>query len=127
MELESLKELYVDQLRTLYDAEHQFRDTLPRMIEAATSRELRDTLEHLQEQTPVRIERLDSIFEKLGQSAAGQTSKGMHALVEETEEVVRSSGDPSVRDAGLICAAQRNIHYQIAVYGCARTFADLLA
>lgn len=126
MELDSLMELYLDQVGMLVDAEKRTLKVLPRMIEAASAGELRDAFEHFQERTRTHISRLQTIVNQLDRPLDSKAT-AMQALIEEAEEVVKSPGDSSVRDAGLICAMQRIGHYQIAVYGCARTFADLLA
>ena len=126
MKLESLHDLYVGELKDLYNAENQLLKALPKMAKAATSPELQAAFEEHLEQTKGQVERLESIFEELGVSPKGKKCKAMEGLVEEGSEVIDATGDDSVRDAALIAAAQRVEHYEIAGYGCARTFAQLL-
>ena len=126
MKLKTLQDLYVDQLKDLFNAENQLLKALPRMAKAATSPELSDAFtEHLAE-TKVQIERLETIFTELEVSPRGKTCKAMAGLLEEGAEAISEDADPCVRDAALIAAAQRVEHYEMAGYGCVRTFARLL-
>jgi ferritin-like metal-binding protein YciE len=126
MPLDSLHDLYVTELKDLYSAEAQLLKALPRMAKGASSPDLRAAFtEHL-EVTRRQVERLDAIFEELGAKARGKKCKAMEGLIEEGKEVLAEDGDPAVVDAALICAAQKVEHYEIAGYGCARTFARLL-
>lgn len=126
MALDSLHDLYVDELKDLYNAENQLLKALPRMAKKATSLELKAAFtEHL-EVTRGQVERLDRIFERLGVSPRGKKCKAMEGLIEEGKEVIGEDGDPAVIDAALIACAQRVEHYEIAGYGCVRTFATLL-
>jgi ferritin-like metal-binding protein YciE len=126
MSLDSLHDLYVDELKDLYNAENQLLKALPRMAKAAAAPELKAAFtEHL-EVTRKQVERLDRIFEGLGVGPKGKKCKAMEGLVEEGKEVMEEEGEPSVIDAALIAAAQRVEHYEMAGYGCARTFANLL-
>jgi ferritin-like metal-binding protein YciE len=126
MKLESLKDLYLEQLKDLYSAETQLVDALPRMAEAATARDLRQAFnEHLR-QTQEQVRRLERIFQDLGENPKGHTCEGMKGLVKEGEEMIKMRGEPAVLDAGLIAAAQRVEHYEIAGYGTVRTYAELL-
>lgn len=126
MSLDSLHDLFVDELKDLYNAENQLLKALPRMAKAATAPELKAAFtEHL-EVTRKQVERLDQIFEGLGTSPKGKKCKAMEGLVEEGKEIMEEDGDPSVIDAALIAAAQRVEHYEMAGYGCVRTFAALL-
>src|SRR5687768_5070352 len=126
MSLDSLHDLYVDELKDLYNAENQLLKALPRMAKAATAPELKAAFtEHL-DVTRKQVERLDQIFEELGVSPKGKKCKAMEGLVEEGKEVMQEDGDPSVIDAALIASAQRVEHYEMAGYGCVRTFATLL-
>lgn len=126
MKLDSLQALLMDELSDIYDAESQLTKALPKMAKAAHSAELREAFEtHLQE-TMTQIDRLKKIFEQLDQKPKSKTCKAMKGLVAEGDEMAKESGDPAVLDAGLIGAAQRVEHYEIAAYGCARTFAELL-
>jgi len=122
----SLLGLYVDELRDIYNAEKQLTKALPKMAKAATSEELRDGFtEHL-EQTNGHVERLEQIFEALGESAGGKKCVGMEGLIAEGSEVMEEDFEGDVMDAALISAAQRVEHYEIAAYGTLCAFADLL-
>jgi ferritin-like metal-binding protein YciE len=126
MSLDSLHDLYVEELKDLYNAENQLLKALPRMAKAATAPELKAAFtEHLAV-TQKQVERLDQIFEELGVSPKGKKCKAMEGLVEEGKEIMQEDGEPSVIDAALIAAAQRVEHYEMAGYGCVRTFANLL-
>ena len=126
MPLDSLHNLYVDELKDLYNAENQLLKALPKMAKAATAPELKDAFtEHL-EVTRKQVERLEQIFTELGVSPKGKKCKAMEGLIEEGKEIMEEDGDPSVIDAALIAAAQRVEHYEMAGYGCVRTFANLL-
>lgn len=126
MKLDSLRKLYIDELRDLYSAENQLLKALPKMAKAASAPELQQAFQkHLQE-TKGQVERLEKIFESLGKSAKGKTCKAMKGLVEEGAELLKEDAQPEIRDAGLIAAAQRVEHYEIAGYGTVRTYARLL-
>lgn len=126
MDLQSLKDLFVDELRDLYDAENQITDALPKLIEKAQQPQLKSALqEHLQV-TRGQIRRLDTIFQRLNEKATGETCKGMKGVIKEGDDMVGRDGNPSVIDAGIISAAQRVEHYEMAGYGTVRTYADLL-
>jgi ferritin-like metal-binding protein YciE len=125
MEQNDLRELYIDELRDLYDAENQLIKALPKMAEAATSAELRSGFEEHLEQTRGHALRIEEIFNELGEKAKGKKCKGMHGLVDEGEDLVGEFEGP-VLDAALISAAQRVEHYEIAAYGTVRTFANIL-
>jgi ferritin-like metal-binding protein YciE len=126
MPLYTLKDLFVHELRDLYDAESQSLKALSRLAERAHSDELRAALEEHQILTKKHVARLDRIFEKLGVSAEGQTCNGMKGLIKEAEKLLEEDAEDAIRDAGLIAAAQRMEHYEISAYGTARTFADSL-
>jgi ferritin-like metal-binding protein YciE len=126
MKLESLRELLVDELKDLYSAENQLVKALPKMAKAAASPELKAAFEEHLEETKGQVDRLVTIFEQLEGSPKGKKCKAMEGLVEEGSEFIDADGDDSVKDAALICAAQKVEHYEIASYGCARTFATLL-
>jgi ferritin-like metal-binding protein YciE len=124
--LENLQQLFVRELRDLYDAETQITHALPKMIVAAHNTELQEALqEHLQV-TKHQISRLDRIFEMLNEKPTGETCKGMKGLLKEGDEIASADGDPSTIDAGIITAAQRVEHYEMAGYGTVRTYAELL-
>jgi ferritin-like metal-binding protein YciE len=121
-----LRELYVEQLQDLYNAESQLIKALPKMADAADSEELRSAFEEHLEQTRQHVERLEEIFERLGEKAKGEKCKGMEGLIKEGSEVMKEDLPEPVKDAALIAAAQRVEHYEIAGYGTVRTFATLL-
>jgi ferritin-like metal-binding protein YciE len=126
MKVNSLQELYTEQLRDLYDAENQIIKALPEMIDAATSPDLKDALnEHLQI-TKTQATRLEQIFEQMGEKAKGETCKGMKGVIQEGSDLVDEIEDDDTRDAGIIAAAQRVEHYEMAGYGTARNYASLL-
>jgi len=127
MEKKRLKELYVDELRDIYNAESQLVKALPKMAKAATSDDLRAGFEDHLEQTKQHIYRLEEIFTTLGEDPSGKKCKGMEGLIEEGGEMIDDEDlDGEVLDAGLISAAQRVEHYEIAAYGCVRTYANIL-
>lgn len=126
MKLKTLHDLYVDELKDLYSAEHQILKALPKMAAAASNTKLAKAFtDHLKE-TEDQVARLDKIFKKLDVSPTGKTCKAMKGLLEEGKDVLDEDADPTVRDAALIAAAQRVEHYEMAGYGCVRTFARLL-
>jgi len=126
MKLESLKDLYLEQLRDLYSAETQLVEALPKMAEAATATDLKKGfLDHLK-QTQEHVKRLERIFKGLKEDAEGEKCKGMEGLIKEGSQMAKMKGEDAARDAGLIAAAQRVEHYEIAAYGTVRTYAELL-
>jgi ferritin-like metal-binding protein YciE len=126
MKLDTLKTLYIDELRDLYNAENQLIKALPKMAKAASSEELQDAFEKHLEQTKTHVERLEEVFEEIGEKPKGKTCKAMKGLIEEGSEILHEDGEESVIDAGIIVAAQKVEHYEIAGYGSVRTFAQLL-
>jgi ferritin-like metal-binding protein YciE len=126
MKLDSLKELYVDELKDLYSAENQLLKALPKMAKAATSAALKKGFEKHLEETKGQVKRLEQIFTALGESPKGKKCKAMEGLVEEGKELMEEDAEPEVMDAALIAAAQRVEHYEIAGYGCVRTYAGIL-
>src|SRR5690349_25094363 len=126
MKLDTLQKLYVEELRDLYNAENQLLKALPKMAKGASSEELKNAFEKHLEQTETHVERLENIFEQLDQTPKGKTCRGMKGLIGEGSEILKEEGDPSVLDAGIIVAAQKVEHYEIAAYGSVRTFAELL-
>ena len=123
---EGLKELYIDELKDLYNAENQLVKALPKMAKAASSEELSQGFEEHLEQTRGHVQRLEKIFQSLGESPKGKKCKGMEGLVAEGAEVMEEDFEDSLMDAALIGAAQRVEHYEMAGYGTARTYATLL-
>jgi ferritin-like metal-binding protein YciE len=123
---ESLKKLYVDELKDLFSAENQLLKALPKMAKAASSAELRAGFEKHLEQTKVHVQRLEEIFQSLDESPKGKKCVGMEGLVKEGSEVMEEDFDDKVLDAGLIGAARRVEHYEMAAYGAACEFAKVL-
>jgi ferritin-like metal-binding protein YciE len=126
MEENSLKELYIDELKDLYSAENQLVRALPKMAKAAESDDLRAGFEAHLEQTRGHVSRLEKIFANLGESPKGKKCKGMEGLITEGGEMIEENDKSEMRDAGLISAAQRVEHYEMAGYGCVKTYATLL-
>ena len=126
MQMNSLRELYVEELRDLYSAENQILKALPRMIRAASNKELQRAFTLHERQTQQHVKRLDRIFRMLDESARGKKCKGMEGLLEEGAELIKERPEPEVLDAGLISAAQRVEHYEMAGYGTVRTYARQL-
>jgi ferritin-like metal-binding protein YciE len=121
-----LGELLVDQLKDLYSAENQIIKALPKMAKAATSPDLKRAFERHLEETRRQVDRLNQIGETLGVKLTGKKCKGMEGLIEEGKEVIEEGFEEDVLDAGLIGAAQKVEHYEIAGYGTARTHAEML-
>jgi ferritin-like metal-binding protein YciE len=126
MSMESLMDLYIDELKDLYNAENQLLKALPRMARKAASPDLKAAFEEHLGQTEGQVNRLEKIFKRLGEKPTGKTCKAMKGLVEEGKEIIDEEGEESVLDAALIGAAQKVEHYEIAGYGTARTFASML-
>jgi ferritin-like metal-binding protein YciE len=127
MKIDSLQNLYISELKDLYNAEKQIIKALPKMAKAASSSELQQAFKEHLEETKQHVSRLEQVFESLGKSASGKTCKGMEGIIEEGEEMISEAKDDSVRDAALIAAAQRVEHYEIAAYGTVRTYAQQLS
>lgn len=126
MQLQSLDDVFDEQLGDLLDAERQLVEALPKMAQAASEPKLRKAFEeHLQE-TKDHRNRLEEIFGQLGKTASSETCKAMQGLIAEGEEIIAAQGDALAKDAALIAAAQRVEHYEIAAYGTAKTLADQL-
>jgi ferritin-like metal-binding protein YciE len=123
---QGLKELYIDELKDLYNAEHQLVKALPKMAKAASSDELRQGFEEHLEQTKGHVQRLEKIFQALGESPKGKKCKGMEGLIEEGSEVMEEDYEGNTKDAALIGAAQRVEHYEIAGYSTVRSMAQTL-
>jgi ferritin-like metal-binding protein YciE len=126
MEIDSLRKLYVEELKDLYSAEKQILQALPKMAKKATDAKLKQGFEQHLKQTEGHVERLDRIFEALGKSGRGKKCKAMEGLIEEGKEVMQEDMEPEVMDAALIAAAQRVEHYEMAGYGTCRTWAQVL-
>jgi ferritin-like metal-binding protein YciE len=124
--MDRLEDLYLHELRDIYNAEKQITKALPKLIKKASSEELKESFqEHLQE-TEGQINRLDQIFQRLDQSSSGIKCAGMEGLLKEGEELLKEDAAPEVLDAGIIVAAQKVEHYEIAAYGSLCTFAEAL-
>ena len=126
MELASLQDLFLHELKDIHSAEKQILKALPKMAKAATNEQLKAGFKEHLAQTEEHVARLEQIFQKLGKKAGGQKCKGMEGLLEEGSEMIEEDAEPEVKDAGLIAAAQRVEHYEIAAYGCAKTYARVL-
>jgi ferritin-like metal-binding protein YciE len=124
--LKSLRDLYIEQLQDLHSAELQLTKALPGLAEAATDNALKAAFNEHLEQTKIHVERLEGICRQLDVSPKGHTCKAMKGLIAEGKEMATQPAEPAVRDAGLIAAAQRVEHYEIAGYGCVRTYAEVL-
>jgi ferritin-like metal-binding protein YciE len=121
VKLDSLQALFEKELADLYSAETRLTKALPELARAAACPELRRAFEDHLGETQGHVARLTRVFEQLGEKPSGNTCKAMKGLISEGSALLHESGDPAVRDAGLIGAAQRVEHYEIAAYGCART------
>ncbi len=124
--MQTLDDMYMDLLKDLYSAEKQLVKALPKMAKNANASDLQDAFQEHLKQTEGHVDRLERIFSDMGGSPRGKKCVGMEGLVEEGSEIMKEDADPSVRDAGLIAAAQKVEHYEIASYGTARTWANRL-
>jgi ferritin-like metal-binding protein YciE len=125
-EVATLQDLFVKELSDIYSAEKQILKALPKMAKAASAPELRQAFEKHLKQTEGQVDRLDRVFKTIGETPKRIKCKGMEGLIEEGEEIIKDKGEPSVVDAGLIAAAQRVEHYEIAAYGTVRNYAETL-
>ncbi len=126
MKVNSLKELYLEELKDVYDAENQIVKALPKMAKATSTPELRRAFEEHLEQTKGHVRRLEQIFEGLGEQAKARKCDGVRGIIEEGEDVMSDGQEGPVRDAGLIAGAQRVEHYEMAAYGSLKTWAKQL-
>lgn len=126
MKAESLRDLYVEQLKDLHNSETQLIKALPKFAKAASSGELRRAIEEHLQQTKQQASRLEELFSDLNEDPRGKKCKGMEGLIKEGDEVLKEDMGPDLHDAAIIAAAQRVEHYEIAGYGCVRTYANLL-
>ena len=126
MELEHLMDLYVDELKDVYNAEKQILRALPKMAKKASHPELRRAFENHQSMTEEQVKRLETIFDDMKLPRRGKKCVGMEGLIEEGQEMMEEDADPDVLDAAMISAAQRVEHYEIAAYGTLRTYARQL-
>jgi ferritin-like metal-binding protein YciE len=126
MTIETMDDLFLEQIEDLYDAENRLVKALPKMAEAATSQPLRHAFESHLEETRGHVRRLETIFRQLGKDPKSQTCEAMKGLIEEGEDIIDDVDNLALRDAGLIAAANRVEHYEIAGYGSAKSFAEKL-
>jgi ferritin-like metal-binding protein YciE len=126
MQKDSLRELYIDELRDLYNAETQLVKALPKMAKGAANEQLREAIEDHLRETSEHVSRLEQIFEQLGEKPSGKKCLGMEGLVKEGSETLKEDFSEAVKDAAIIGAAQRVEHYEMAGYGTVKAFAELL-
>lgn len=126
MNLSSLHALFVDELQDIYDAEQQIAEALPQMADAAANPDLKQAFESHLAETADQIDRLDRVFEIIGVMPSGIECAAARGLIEESDDVIESLGEPAVKDAALIGAAQRVEHYEMASYGTACALAKQL-
>ena len=126
LEFNSLNDLFVNQIEDLYDAENRLTKALPKMAEAANSNQLKQAFQQHLTETQGHVSRLETIFRELGIEPKRETCEAMKGLIAEGEEMIGAKGDPEVKDAALIAAAQRVEHYEMSGYGTAKTFAKRL-
>lgn len=123
-EFNTLQDLFVAEIQDLYDAEQQLVEALPQMADAATTPMLKEAFREHFNQTQTHVSRLERVFASLDLEPEAKTCPAMKGMIKEGKEIISAKGDPAVRDAGLIAAAQRVEHYEIAGYGSVRTFAE---
>ncbi|MBK8905913.1 MAG: ferritin-like domain-containing protein [Anaerolineaceae bacterium] len=126
MNLNSLHDVYVHELKDLYSAEKQITEALPKMVKAASDQSLKDAFSHHLDQTQGHLQRVRQILDELDENPGNVKCDGMEGLIKEGEDVIKTSGDSTAKDAALIAAAQRVEHYEIAAYGAARSHAKIL-
>jgi ferritin-like metal-binding protein YciE len=122
--LTTLRDLLIEELKDLYDAENQLVKALPKVVRAASSTQLKEAIQGHLEETRGHVKRLEQAFKHLGESATGSHCDAMEGLLEEGEDIMEEEGEESVVDAGIIAAAQKIEHYEIAGYGCVSTWAE---
>jgi ferritin-like metal-binding protein YciE len=124
--IRTFEDLFIEEIKDLYNAEQQLTRALPRMAKAASTPELKQAFQDHLEQTREQVARLEQVFEEIGAPVKGKTCQAMKGLIEEGQELVKEGMEPELLDAGLIGAAQRVEHYEIAAYGTVRTMAETL-
>lgn len=122
----SIEHLFIEELKDLYSAETQITKTLPKLVEAASSADLKSAFQHHLKETEGQIERLDKTFKILGSSPKGKTCDGMKGILAEGAEMLHETTSGDIRDIALISAAQRVEHYEMAAYGTVRSYAEKL-
>jgi ferritin-like metal-binding protein YciE len=123
---DNFEELFCHQIEDLYDAEKRLLEALPKMADASSSPQLKDAFRQHLKETQGQVNRLEQIFEKIGKTPQRETCEAMKGLIKEGQEMIDAKGDPEVKDAALVAAAQRVEHYEISGYGTARNFAQRL-
>jgi len=126
MEMDHLQDLLIDQLRDLYNAEKQLVKALPRMAKAASHPELKAAFQLHAKETDAQVRRLEKVFQAIGEKPRSKKCLAMEGLIAEGKELIGEDAEPDVLDAGLIGAAQKVEHYEIASYGTVRTYARLM-
>jgi ferritin-like metal-binding protein YciE len=126
MKIESMEDLFVEQVEDLYDAEQRLVKALPKMSKAVSSRELAEAIDVHLDETKEEVERLEQVFSRLGRSAKAKTCEAMKGLIDEAEDVISDIEQPELRDAAIIASCNRMEHYEIAGYGTASAFARTL-
>jgi ferritin-like metal-binding protein YciE len=126
MSAHTLKDLFIDELKDMYDAEQRITKAFPKLVEAAESEQLSSAFQGHLDQTEERVSRLEEIFEMFDETPTRKSCRAMIGLLEESEELMKEDGAPAVRDAALIAAAQKVEHYEMATYGCLRAWAERL-
>jgi ferritin-like metal-binding protein YciE len=126
MSATTLKDLFIDELKDMYDAEQRITKALPKMVEAAESEQVSSAFQGHLDQTEERVSRLEEIFDMFDETPTRKSCRAMIGLLEESEELMKEDGSPGIRDAALIAAVQKVEHYEIATYGCLRAWADRL-
>ena len=124
--MNQLQEVFFEELGDIYSAENQLVKALPKMVKVAQSQELKDAFSAHLGETKNHVERIEQIFQLFGKAARGRKCKGMEGLIDEAKEVISENKETSGLDAALICAAQKVEHYEIAAYGCLRTWARIM-
>jgi len=125
--VKTIENLFVEELKDIYSAETQITKTLPKLVKAASTPDLKSAFEHHLKETEGHVERLDKVFKILGMSPKGKTCDGMKGILAEGAEVLRETQAGDIRDAALISAAQRVEHYEMAAYGSVRSYAENLS
>lgn len=126
MSLNNLQDLYIEQLKDAYSAEKQLTEALPKMVQAASASELKQAIEHHLQVTEQHLEHVHALLQALDSNPGNKVCKAMQGLIEEGDEMAKEDGDPDARDAGIIAAAQKVEHYEIATYGSLHTWAQQL-